>query len=332
MSQDFCSVPSGEYITSGSVLPPQDAAPKNHSVSAFLRVLFSIVFTAVMALALAGAVLISVIRYTVTPAFVYEYMNSLDLSALPITVSDEDGSLVSMSVEDAMILSADKLGLILTSEDVGYLLEGYAISPLVSACAQDIVSWFLFDGSYPLPDPDALAESLLTHTEDSFIALLYYFGDPPQLVSNMFRNLITQLQLETLLEDILTPIRPIFSSFAFVQCLVIAGFCFLMILLLNDGRCTKGLGYHGTSIILTAILTAAASVAITVFFMTSDNIYSSYVFRFLVPMRTLLLTIGVGCMLIGLLIIGIAFLCILCSRIHRKAKEEGPHLEQIDPE
>lgn len=277
--------------------PSPTSVPKKRSVHKtplhILRCVLIVLLTLALMLSLTLAACVRIVRQNITPEYVYSYANALDYPNFPLP--DADGSYVTIS--ELMQENFNAVGFALTESDIELIFEQFSIPTIFAGTAQDVVSWLLCNGSRPVLDAEEIAETALSGVDDSLMMVLYFLGDPVELVSGFLTKPLSTLDTDGFF-DTLEPVR--FCLSQTVLDLTISVCLVLEVLLFCLNRCRFGRAclHWGIAYAGNGALLGAARLVLPKQIPHLTTVYADYLTLFLSPV---LRWLGNGALLMLLL-------------------------------
>lgn len=262
-----------------------------------LRCACIVLVTLLLTLSLTLTSVVTVLRQNITPEYVYTYADTLDYANFPLpgSGSPDDGGFFTIS--ELMQENFNAAGFALTESDIELIFDQFSIPTILAGTAQDVVSWLLFNGSRPVLDADAIAETALSGVDDNLMMVLYFLGDPVELVSGFLTVPLSNLDIDGMC-DRLEPVR--FCLSQTVRELAVSVCLMLEVLLFCLHRCRLGRTYlpWGIAYVGTGVLLGVARLALPKLIPQLTTVYADYLTTFLTPV---LRWLGNGALLLLLL-------------------------------
>ena len=270
---------------------------KKHPVRHALRITGIVVLSLLLVLTLTLTLCAAAVRTQITPEYVYTYADGIDYMDFPLPV---DGSFATIS--QLMQDSFGDVGFPLTGDDVEILFDQFSIPTILAGFAQDVTAWLLHDGSRPVLVPEEIAAIALSGVSESILQILYFLGDPVELVSSILVTPLSTLDTEGLF-DRMEPVRTMLSADVFAMavsvCLMLAVLVFILCLC-SAGRFALPCGI---TLFCTGGLLSVLSLVSPAGIRTLTVVYAEYLTAFLRPVMQFLQRGALICCLAGILLV-----------------------------
>lgn len=287
-------------------MPAVSPKPKKHPIRYACRCILVALLIILLLLSLTLTLCVAAIRTNVTPAYVYAFADTLDYPNFPLPASgDPDDGYI--TIAQLMQENFNAVGFGLTESDIELIFDQFSIPTIFAGTAQDVVSWLLFNGSRPVLDAEEIAATALSGVDDSLMMVLYFLGDPMELISGFLEEPLSTLNTEGFF-DALEPVRFCLSQTVFD--LTISFALMLGVLLYLLDRC-----HWKRTCLPLGMASLGAGTAIGVLRLVLHRmipqripVYASYLTTFLAPISRwlkngalVLLMVGVLLLIIGIL-------------------------------
>ena len=293
-----------------TVVPAVPPKPKKHPVRRVICCILVVLCTILLMLILTGNMFLAAIRRNVTPEYVYTYADTLDYLHFPLPengtpntgIPEEDSY---FTISELMQENFAAVGFSLTDADMELIFDQFSIPTIFAGYAQDVVSWLLFDGPRPVLDADEIAATALSGVDDSLLMVLYFLGDPVELVSGFLTEPLSNLDTAGMF-DALEPVW--FCLSRVVLDLALSVLLMLMVLLFCLCRCRfhwfllpNGVAFMGAGALVEGI-----PKLLTRLLPQRLPVYASYLTSFFEPMvqelnlfSVILVVTGVGMLVLA---------------------------------
>lgn len=294
--------PQPDLVTVPAVLPK----PKKHPIRYACRCILVALLTILLLLSLTLTLCVAAIRTNVTPAYVYAFADTLDYPNFPLPASsDPDDGYI--TIAQLMQENFNAVGFAITEKDIELIFDQFSIPTIFAGTAQDVVSWLLFNGARPVLDADEIAATALSGVGDSLMMVLYFLGDPMELVSGFLTEPLSTLNTEGFF-DAMEPVRFCLSQTVFD--LTVSGILMLGVLLYLLDRCRLRRTCLPLGMASVGAGTAIGILRLMLHRMIPQRlpVYASYLTTFFAPISRwlkngalVLLMVGILLLIIGIL-------------------------------
>lgn len=293
--------------------PTHRKRPVHKTILHGLRCACIVLLTLLLTLALTLTSVVTIIRQNITPEYVYSYADTLDYPNFPLPAGNttSDGFL---TISQFMQENFAAVGFSLTDADIELIFDQFSIPTILAGTAQDVVSWLLLNGSRPVLDANAIAETALSGVDDSLMMVLYFLGDPVELVSGFLAQPLSNLDIDGIC-DTLEPVR--FCLSQTVMELATSVCLMLEVLLFCLHRCRLGRTYlpWGIAYVGTGVLLGAARLALPKLIPHLTTVYADYLTTFLAPVLRWLGNGALLMLLLGVLMMAAGSITRLYERV-----------------
>lgn len=216
-----------------------------------LRILLTVLLTAVMLLCTLSAAAIWSVRSAYTSERIYDRMNSVSWASVALTYNNETMTLCEIYNQELGTYLGE-----MTEEEFDSVVYYFSIDTIVTSFVQDLRAWAFDYAPAPTLDPRELASTVLSRIDGTLLQYLSIFGDPEELLTGVMGRITENADIEDLLTSY-EDIRIFFSDTALYITASAAAVLFLFILLLNSLRFSTALMSAGICCVITGLLLAS---------------------------------------------------------------------------